>query len=104
MSMLSRWTIGAIASKNARLSAPVAAPMLSASAAAVSGPVATMVRPGVGQRVDPLAHDLERRLGAERRFDLGGEHVAVDRQRRAGRHLRLRRRRHHQRIAAARIS
>ena len=59
MSMLSRWTIGAIASKKASASAPVAAPIDSASRGAVSGPVATMVEAGGGQGVDPLADDLD---------------------------------------------
>src|SRR3546814_2389512 len=45
MSIDSRWTIGAIASKKARLSSPVRARIASASGAAVSGPVAMMVRP-----------------------------------------------------------
>jgi hypothetical protein len=44
MSMLSRWTIGAIASKKARASAPVAAPIDSAS-----GPVATITGPEAGR-------------------------------------------------------
>ena len=43
MSMLSRWTIGAMASKKARASWPVSAAMLSASLEPVSGPVAMIV-------------------------------------------------------------
>jgi hypothetical protein len=49
MSILSWWTIGAIASKKARASAPVAAPIDSASLSAVRGPVATMVGPEPGR-------------------------------------------------------
>ena len=40
MSMLSRWTIGAMASKKARASLPVSAAIDAASAEPVSGPVA----------------------------------------------------------------
>ena len=42
MSMLSRCTIGAMASKKASESSPVMAPMDCASAGEVSGPVATI--------------------------------------------------------------
>ena len=42
MSTLSAWTIGAMASKNARLSSPVRSSTQPASAAEVSGPVATI--------------------------------------------------------------
>ena len=41
--------MGAMASKKARLSAPVAVAMLSASGPAVYGPVATMVMPEAGR-------------------------------------------------------
>ena len=54
-----------------------------------------------GQGVDPLAHDLQRRLRGEGGLDFGGEHVAVHRQRRSGGHFGLGRRRHHQRIELA---
>ena len=47
--MLSLWTIGAMASKKARASLPVADPIDSAKGAAVSGPVATMVGPEAGR-------------------------------------------------------
>ena len=86
MSIESRWTIGAIASKKASASAPVAAPIDSASAIAVSGPVATMVEAGGGEGVDPLAHELDIGMRGEPLGHRGGEAVAVDRQRRAGRH------------------
>ena len=98
MSMLSRWTIGAIASKKARLSAPVARPMLSASEAAVSGPVATMVRPAAGS-----ASTFSRTISMfgmrlERALHLAAEHLAVDRHRRARGHPRHFARAHDQRI------
>ena len=66
VSIVSRWTIGAIASKKASASAPVSArdrfrqrPM------AVSGPVATIAG-SVGQPVDPLAHQLDVRMRRDR--------------------------------------
>ncbi len=43
MSMLSRWMMGAMASKKARASWPVSAAMASASFDPVSGPVAMIV-------------------------------------------------------------
>ena len=58
MSMLSRWTIGAMASKKARASLPVSAAIASARPEPVSGPVAMIVGM-IGQGVDPLAHDLD---------------------------------------------
>ena len=49
MAMVSQWPTGAIAWKKASASEPVAAPIDSASFAAVSGPVATMVEPEAGR-------------------------------------------------------
>lgn len=48
MSMLSAWTMGAIASKNASASAPVSARIAAPSASEVSGPVAMIQRPLAG--------------------------------------------------------
>ena len=65
MSMLSRWTIGAMASKKARASCPV-------SAAIACGQRRAGQRAGgddrrmVGQRVDPLAHDRDVRMRRRR--------------------------------------
>ena len=49
--MLSKWTMGAMASKNARASAPVSSAMDAARAEPVSGPVATIQRPSRGSSV-----------------------------------------------------
>ena len=83
MSMLSRWTIGAIASKKARAPSPVSAAIASASFEPVSGPGGDDRRM-VGQGVDALADDRDVRMLLDRARDLGGEGFAVDRQRRAG--------------------
>ena len=85
MSMLSRWTIGAMASKKARASLPVTPAMASARPGAVSGPVAMIVGPDAGQRVDPLANDLDVGMGGDAGGHLGRKGFAVDRERRAGR-------------------
>ena len=50
MSIESRWTIGAIASKKASAPSPVSAAIASASAGDVSGPVATMTLSQSGGR------------------------------------------------------
>ena len=88
MSMLSRWTIGAMASKKAR-----------ASCAGLRGDRFGERRSGqraggddrrvVGQRVDPFAHHGDVRMLLDRPRDLGGESLAVDRERRAGGHAVL---------------
>jgi hypothetical protein len=83
MSIVSRWTIGARASKKARLAAPVAAPMLSARASRDHG------QAGGGQGIDPLASDLQSGLGGEGAFDPGRKQLAVDRQGRSRWHPRL---------------
>ena len=89
MSIESRWTIGAIASKKASESSPVSARIDSASVAEVSGPVATIDAVPVLRRQagDLAALDPNQRLALDRRFDRGRKAVAVDRQRAAGRHL-----------------
>ena len=56
MSMLSRWTMGAMASKKARASCPVSAAIASASFEPVSGPVAMIVG-WSGKASIALAHD-----------------------------------------------
>src|SRR3954464_3310918 len=95
MSMLSRWTIGAIASKKARASAPVAAPIDSARLAAVSGPVATIVAPeGGGRAPAPPAPQLRVRMAGAPLGQGRGEALAVDGEPRSGRHPVLVRRRH----------
>ena len=58
MSMLSRWTIGAMASKKARASWPVSAAIASASFEPVSGP-GRDDRRMIGKGVDPLADDRD---------------------------------------------
>jgi hypothetical protein len=88
----------AIASKNARLSLPVARPMLSASDAAVSGPGGDDGQPGVGQRVHLFARDLEAGEGSQLTLHLGRKHLAVHRHRRSGGHPRNFARAHHQRV------
>ena len=99
MSMLSRWTIGAMASKKASAVSPVSAAIASASAGEVSGPVATMTlshsaggRPAISPR-----GNLDQRMARERRGDGLRKAVAVDGERAAGRHLVGVGRAHHQR-------
>jgi chemotaxis methyl-accepting protein methylase len=67
MSMLSRCTIGAMASKKASESAPVRAWIAAASAGAVSGPVAMMAwsHSAGGSPVDLLANDGDQRVSSE---------------------------------------
>ncbi len=93
MSIVSRWTIGAMASKKASSSSPVSARMASASAGEVRGPVATIDAVPVGGRQagDLAALDRDQRMRLERRRHRGREAVAVDRERAAGRHLVARR-------------
>ena len=89
MSIDSRYAIGAMASKKASSASPVSAPMASARAGEVRGPVATMTwshsvrrQPG-----DLAALDCDERVRFERRRDRVREAVAVDRERAAGRDL-----------------
>ena len=99
MSMLSRWTIGAMASKKARAS-------LAGFGGDRLGERGAGQRAGgddrrvIGQGVDPLAHDRDVRMLLDRARHFGGEGVAVDRQRRAGGDAVLVRRAHDQRIRA----
>ncbi len=58
---------------------------------------------GRGQHVDPLTHHFQRWLRRQCRLDLGRKDIAVDRQGRSGRHPRLGRRRHDQRIELAHL-
>ena len=88
MSMLSRWTIGAMASKKAR-----------ASCAGFRGDRFGELRAGqrtggddrrmVGQGIDAFADDGDVRMLLDRARDFGGERFAVDGERRAGGHAML---------------
>ena len=89
MSMLSRCTTGAIASKKARSASPLSAPIPAASAGEVSGPVATMTlsqssggRPSTSSR-----RSSYQRMTGDPLGDGGGKRFAVDGERPAGRHL-----------------
>jgi hypothetical protein len=96
MSMLSACTMGAMASKKASASAPVAARMLSARGALVSGPVAMIQRPSAGSSVTSLIFDENQRVGAQAFGHGPGEGVAVDGQGAAGRQAVPLRHFHHQ--------
>ena len=88
MSMQSRCTIGAMASKNASAFSPVSCAIAAARAGEVSGPVAMMTLSHSGGRQrDFAALERDQRMGGQRRRDRRGKAVAVDRQRAAGRHL-----------------
>ena len=69
MSIVSKWTIGAMASKKASASAPVASAIASASDGAVSGPVAMIAwSQSVGRQAgDFLARDGDQRMRLEPR-------------------------------------
>ena len=89
MSIVSRWTIGAIASKKARSASPVTARIASARAGEVSGPVAMITasqsaggRPAISSRTM-----LDQRVGGKRRGDMLCEAVAIDGERAARRHF-----------------
>ena len=101
MSMLSRWTIGAMASKKARASLPVTLAMASARPGAVSGPVAMIVGPDAGSASTRSRTTSMLGWAAIRARDFGGKALAVDRQRRAGGNPMLVRRGHDQRIQRA---
>ena len=87
--MLSRCTIGAIASKNASASSPVTRRIDCASSGEVSGPVATITWPDgrIGQRRHRLAADLDQHLGLQRILHGRGKTVPIDRERAARRQL-----------------
>ncbi len=92
--MLSRWTMGAIASKKARASSPVSSRIAVARAGEVRGPVATMTlshsaggRPAISSRAI-----VDQRMRRQRRLDRAGEPVPIHRQRAARGHLVLIRR------------
>ena len=85
MSMLSRWTIGAMASKKARASLPVTSAIALGQAGRGQRAGGDDRRAGGGQGVDPLADDRRYSDGAAMRArDFGGERLAIDRQRRSG--------------------
>ncbi len=93
-----------MASKNASASSPVSARIVSAKRGEVRGPVATMtLSHSAGGCGDFLAVDLDQRLGFERRGDRGGEAVAIDRKRAAGRQLVEIGGAHHQRAEPAHL-
>ena len=89
MSIVSKWTIGAMASKKASASAPVASAIASASDGAVRGPVAMIAwsQSAGGRPGDLLAGDGDQRMRLEPGGDGGRKAVAVDGERAAGRHL-----------------
>ena len=103
MSIESRCTTGAMASKKARSRSPVSAPMAAASFGEVNGPVAmmTLVQSAGRQPVDLLAHDLDQRMGGDRRRDMRRKSRPVDGERAARRQLMRVGRGHDQRIEAA---
>ena len=89
MSMVSRWTIGAMASKKASSSSPVSVAdrgreRRRGQGAGGDDDAVPVLRRQAG---DFAALDCDQRLGDDRRLDRGGKAVAVDRQRAAGRHL-----------------
>ena len=86
MSMLSRWTIGAMASKKASASLPVAAAMASARRGGGQRAGGDDRRAAGGKRVDPLAHDVDVGMRGDAARHFGGEGLAVDRERRTGGH------------------
>jgi hypothetical protein len=90
MSIESRCTMGAMASKKARSASPVSPRTASASAGDVNGPVAMITLsqslPAAGRRF-PRAPRFTSGCAARSRRDGPGEAVAVDGERAAGRHL-----------------
>ena len=105
MSIESKWTIGAIASKKASASSPVSWRMASASAGEVSGPVATMTlsqsaggRPATSPRSMVTSGCVGKRCG-----DGIGEAFAIDGERAAGGHLVEVAHPHDQRAGAAQL-
>ena len=89
MSMLSRWTIGRDGVEEGERSSPVSCADGLASAGEVSGPVATMTlsHSAGGRPATSLALDGDQRMRLEPLGHRGGEAVAVDGQRAAGRQL-----------------
>ena len=88
MSMLSRCTIGAMASKKASASSPVSARIVAARSGEVerAGGDDDAV-PFVRRQRHFAARERDQRMRGERRRDGGGKTVAVDGKRAAGRHL-----------------
>ena len=102
MSMLSRWTIGAMASKKARASLPVTLAMALGQAGRGQRAGGDDRRAGGGQGVDPLAHDSSMLGWASiARVTSAAKALAVDRQRRPGGDPVRVRRGHDQRIQRA---
>ena len=99
MSIVSKWTIGAMASKKASASAPVSSAIASASdgRGQRAGGDDRLVPFGGRQAGDLLALDGDQRMRFEPGGHGGGKAVAVDGQRAAGRHLVGVARRHDQR-------
>ena len=89
MSIESRCTIGAIASKKASAPSPVSRPIASASASGGERPGGDDdIVPVVGRQAgDLVALDGYERMAENGRFDAVREAVAVDRERAPGRHL-----------------
>ena len=83
--MVAASTIGAAASKKCSLVSPTSADRAGSSASLVSGPVATMHRPGGGIARGLLAHDVDERVRLEHRGDERGEPLPVHRERGARR-------------------
>ncbi len=83
--MLSRWTIGAIASKKASWSCPVSA-MIDCARPGRCKRAGGDDRGAVGKRVDPLADEFDIGMRLDRAGDALREAVAIHRQRRAGGH------------------
>ncbi len=103
MSMESRCTIGAMASKKASAASPVSAADGVGEAGEVSGPVAmmTLSHSAGGSAATLAALDRDQRMTVQRRGDGVREAVAIDRERAAGRHLIGVGRAHDQRAEAA---
>ena len=83
MSMLSRWMIGAMASKKARASLPVTPAMASARPGRGQRAGGDDGRSGCGQSINPLADDLDFWMGSKAGGHLGGKSFAIDRERRS---------------------
>ena len=88
MSIESRCTIGAMASKKASASSPVSLRMAAARAGEVSGPVAmmTLSQSGGGSATSPRSSVISG-WASSAADTAAGKAVAVDRERAAGRHL-----------------
>ena len=99
MSIVSRCTIGAMASKNARPSPPVSAAISLARSGEVNGPVEIIfISQSISARDSNLfANDSDQRVSFEGGGDRGREALAIDRQRAPSGHLICIRRAHDER-------